>query len=70
LRRLEERVVFLFDQNELEIQEIAGKVHIGRTKVMEIVTEAYRQAGKEIPDGRARRSRLSDTQPSSGQLPT
>ena len=27
-------------------------VHLGRTKVMEIVADVYRRLGKELPDGR------------------
>jgi site-specific DNA recombinase len=56
--RLEQRVVCLFDENKLEIQEISDAVHLGRTRVMEIVREAYRRLGKEFPDGRTRRSQL------------
>jgi len=56
--------VLLFEQNELEIQEIAERVHIGRTKVMDIVRDAYRRVGKELPDGRTRRSQLTDRQSS------
>jgi len=63
-RRLEERVVLLFDQNELEVQDIADRVHLGRTKVMEIVRESYRRLGKELPDGRTRRARLNQNAPS------
>jgi site-specific DNA recombinase len=63
-RRLEERVALLFEQNELEIQEIAERVHIGRTKVMDIVRDAYRRGGKELPDGRTRQSKLTDRQSS------
>ena len=69
-RRLEERVVLLFEQNELEIQEIAERVHIGRTKVMDIVRDAYRRIGKEMPDGRTRRSHLTDRQSSVSPFPT
>jgi predicted XRE-type DNA-binding protein len=57
-RRLEERVVQLFDENALEIHEIAETVHLGRTKVMEIVRDVYHRLGKELPDGRTRRSHL------------
>jgi hypothetical protein len=54
----------LFDANVLEIQEIGDAVHIGRTKVMEIVGDAYRRLGKELPDGRTRRSQLRGDQSS------
>jgi site-specific DNA recombinase len=57
-RRLEQRVVELFDENVLEIQEIADKVHLGRTTVMEIVRDVYRRLGKDVPDGRTRCAHL------------
>jgi site-specific DNA recombinase len=56
--RLEQRVVMLFDENGLEIQAIGDAVHLGRTRVMEIVRDACRRLGKELPDGRTRRSQL------------
>jgi hypothetical protein len=56
--RLEPRVVVLFDENVLEIQEIGDAVHLGRTRIMEIVKDVYRRLGKEPPDGRTRRSQL------------
>jgi hypothetical protein len=61
-RRLENRVMLLFDQNELEIQAIGDAVHLGRTRVMEIVRDVYRRLGKELPDGRTRRSQLKGDQ--------
>jgi DNA invertase Pin-like site-specific DNA recombinase len=70
LRRLEQRVVELFDANSLEIQEIADKVHLGRTKMMEIVRDAYRRLGRELPDGRTRRAQLTGQQTSSAPLLT
>jgi site-specific DNA recombinase len=63
-RRLEERVVALFDENILEIHEIGDAVHLGRTRVMVIVRDVYRRLGKESPDGRTRRSRLKGEQTS------
>jgi site-specific DNA recombinase len=60
--RQEQQVVELFGENVLEIQEIADKVHLGRTRVMGIVREAYRRLGKELPDGRARRAHLTRQQ--------
>ena len=63
--RLEQRVVELFDANSLEIQAIADKVHLGHTKVMEIVRNAYRRLGREVPDGRTRRTQLTGHQSSS-----
>ena len=56
--RLEQRVVVLFDENGLEIQAIGDAVHLGRTRVMEIVRDVYRRLGRELPDGRTRRSQL------------
>jgi site-specific DNA recombinase len=61
-RRLEERVVVLFDENVLGIQQIGEAVHLGRTRVMEIVRDVYRRLGKELPDGRTRRSQLKGDQ--------
>ncbi|HUE16655.1 MAG TPA: recombinase family protein [Planctomycetaceae bacterium] len=60
--RLEQRVVMLFDENVLEIQEIGDAVHLGRTRVMEIVREVYQRLRKELPDGRTRRSQLKGDQ--------
>lgn len=56
--RLEERVVQLFEANELAIKEIAVTVHLGRTRVMEILREAYRRLGRDLPDGRTRHAGL------------
>jgi site-specific DNA recombinase len=63
--RLEQRVVELFGENVLKIQQIADKMHLGRTRVMDIVREAYRRLGRELPDGRTRHSHLSKTKSSS-----
>jgi DNA invertase Pin-like site-specific DNA recombinase len=57
-KRQDERVVQLFDANELAIQEIGATVHLGRTRVMEIVRDAYRRLGREMPDGRTRHAGL------------
>jgi site-specific DNA recombinase len=62
--RVEERVVMLFDANILTIQEIGNAVHFGRTRVMVIVRDVYRRLGKELPDGRTRRSQLKGDQSS------
>jgi site-specific DNA recombinase len=62
--RVEQRVVMLFDANILTIREIGDAVHLGRTKVMEIVRDVYRRLGKELPDGRTRRCRLKGDQSS------
>jgi site-specific DNA recombinase len=62
--RVEQRVVMLFDANILTIWEIGDAVHLGRTKVMEIVRDVYRRLGKELPDGRTRRSQLQGDQSS------
>jgi len=62
--RVQQRVVMLFDANILTIQEIGDAVHLGRTRVMEIVRDVYRRLGKELPDGRTRRSQLKNDQSS------
>ena len=66
LHKLHQRVLTLFDENLLEIQAIGESVHIGRTKVMEIVRDGYRRLGKELPDGRTRRSQLHDERRANG----
>jgi non-heme chloroperoxidase len=40
------------------VQEIGDAVHLGRTRVMEIVRDVYRRLGRELPDCRTRRSQL------------
>lgn len=60
----------MFDENVLEIQAIGDAVHIGRTKVMEIVRDAYRRLGMELPDGRTRRSQLKGDQSTPAPLST
>jgi hypothetical protein len=49
----------------LEIQEIADKVHLGRTRVTGIVSSVYQRLGKELPDGRTRRAQLTKQRSSS-----
>ena len=60
-------VILLFDQDQLEIQAIGDVVHLGRTRVMEIVRDVYRRLGKDVPDGRTRRSQLHAEQPSTAR---
>ena len=62
--KVEQRVVMLFDANTLTFQQIGEAVHLGRTRVMEIVRNVYRRLGKELPDGRMRRSQLMGDQSS------
>jgi DNA invertase Pin-like site-specific DNA recombinase len=57
-RELERRVLEMFDRNDLKFYEIAEKVHRAHGTVKQIVNEAYRRIGKELPDGRTRRMRL------------
>lgn len=58
MRQREQRVLELYEANELEIQKIGEKVHLARGAVMQIVKEAYKRIGKELPEGRTRRMRL------------
>jgi hypothetical protein len=60
------RVVQLFDANELPIKEIGVAVHLGRTRIMEIVREAYRRLGRDLPDGRTRLAGLKQDRSSPG----
>jgi hypothetical protein len=64
--RLAGRVVQLFDANELPIKEIGVAVHLGRTRIMEIVREAYRRLGRDLPDGRTRLAGLKQDRSSPG----
>jgi DNA invertase Pin-like site-specific DNA recombinase len=57
-REQERRTVTLFEQNDLTVQEIACRIHVGGTQVKKIVRRAYKRIGKSFPNRRLRPAAL------------
>jgi site-specific DNA recombinase len=58
-REVERRVLELFDADELTVGQIADQVHRAHGTVMQIVNDACGRLGRQWPDARLRRSRLT-----------